>query len=303
MQRLTMLVTPDGKWIFPNSDEFYAALGDPDPDYDAIGFAVKNLGFIKFEVIEKSIIEIELHPRNVELAALLAVQQQLLSSRVQLSRIKYFRDGWKSEISSSMEQTIERLSELCAPIVSPTETELYSCEPRDFSTLFDEDNQFRVLAQKWRVSFGHFDPTVISIALRHQLLPRLIVAGIKRRDTDPIFRFIGDGHKWVGDDYHVNGVGQKVSNQPDQDYGEWVSEYFRSVAVSGEPRYDLVTAKLRYEDEVGKPRRTVCYERLLLPWKTPSEEVFVSSCTAIVGKAALGAGIDSSVARKSANSA
>jgi len=304
VQQLTMLVTPDGEWVLPDTPDFLAALGDPDPDYDAIEFAVKNLGFVKFQSIQRSIIEIELHPRNVELAALLAVQQQLLSSKVPLFRIRYFQGGWKSEISSSVEQTIERLSELCAPVVSPTpKTELYVTEPKDFSTLFDDDNQFRVLAQKWRVSFGHFDPTVISIALRHQLLPRLIVAGIKRPDTDPVFRFIGEGHKWFGHDYHVIGVGQKVSNQPDHDYGQWVSEYFRSVALSGEPRYDLVTAKLRYEDENGKPRRAVRYERLLLPWKTTSAEVLVTSCTAIVDRGMMGAELDSSLSRKSANSA
>ena len=56
----------------------FAALGDPDPDYDAVSFAVRNLGFIKFEVIRQSVVEIELHPRNIELPALLAVQQQLL---------------------------------------------------------------------------------------------------------------------------------------------------------------------------------------------------------------------------------
>jgi hypothetical protein len=41
-----MLITPDGGWVSPDSAEFYTALGDPDPDYDAINFAVKNLGFI-----------------------------------------------------------------------------------------------------------------------------------------------------------------------------------------------------------------------------------------------------------------
>ena len=42
MKPLTMLATPDGKWVFPNSAEFFAALGDSDPDYDAIAFAVKE---------------------------------------------------------------------------------------------------------------------------------------------------------------------------------------------------------------------------------------------------------------------
>jgi hypothetical protein len=304
VKQFTILVTPDGQWVLPDTPEFFAALGDPNPDYDAVAFAVKNLGFIRFQVIEHSIVEIELHPRNVELSALLAVQQQLLSSEVRLFRVKYFNKGcWNSEISSSVSQVIERLSELCAnESVVPSSSERYLIEPMDFTTLFDDENRFRGLAQKWRVSFGHFDPTVISIALRHQLLPRLIVAGIKRREGDPFFRFIGDGHRWVGHDYHAVGVGQKVANQPDKDYGEWVSEYFKSVAVSGKPRYDMVTADLRYEDETGRPRRKVRYERLLLPWKTPSEEVFVTSCTAVVDTGSVAGATHNSLSKKLANS-
>ena len=111
MERLTMLVTPDGEWVFPNSEEFLARLGDAAPDYDAISFAVKNLGFIKFQIIRQSIIEIELHPRNVELPALLAAQQQLLQAGIKLFRVRYFDTEWHSEISSSAERTVARLSE------------------------------------------------------------------------------------------------------------------------------------------------------------------------------------------------
>jgi len=106
VERLTMLVTPDGEWVFPNSDEFLARLGDATPDYDAISFAVKNLGFIKFQIIRQSIIEIELHPRNVELPALLAAQQQLLQAGIKLFRVRYFDTEWHSEISSSAERTV-----------------------------------------------------------------------------------------------------------------------------------------------------------------------------------------------------
>src|SRR6266481_1293905 len=100
-----MLVTSDGQWVLEDSAEFLAALGDPNPDYDAASFAVKNLGFIKFQILDGSIVEIELHPRNVQLPALLAVQQQLLSSQVRLFRIKYLDTAWRSEIMTSIAPT------------------------------------------------------------------------------------------------------------------------------------------------------------------------------------------------------
>ena len=62
MIRCTMLVTSDGEWVPEDSDDLLAAIGDPEPDYHAALFAVKNLGFIKYQVLEGSIVEIELHP-------------------------------------------------------------------------------------------------------------------------------------------------------------------------------------------------------------------------------------------------
>lgn len=307
MKRLTMLVTPDGQWILPDSAEFYAALGDPDPDYDAIAFAVKNLGFVRFEVIEKSIIEIELHPRNVQLPALLAVQQQLLSAQVNLFRIKHLDTDWESEISASVEHTIDRLGELCAPKFASTLSDRYSAESKDISHVFEnEDNPFRPLAQKWRISFANFDSSIISLALRHQFLPRLAVIGVNPREPEPVFRFIGQDHRWVGQNYHLAGIGEKVAYQPDKEYGEWVSQFYKSVAATGQPRYDVVTALLHYENEKGRPERQVVYERLLLPWKTPSAEVFVTLLSRNVpaGKTAgrMPRSLESSVTRASARS-
>jgi hypothetical protein len=116
MQHPTMLATSKGQWVLPGTPEFFVALGDSDPDYDSLLFAVKNLGFVKWEVLDRSIVQIELHPRNVELPALLAAQQQISSCGFALFRIKYFETDWKSENSSSAQHTIARLSELCIPL-------------------------------------------------------------------------------------------------------------------------------------------------------------------------------------------
>jgi hypothetical protein len=269
-----MLVTPAGEWVLEDSSEFLAALGDPAPDYDAAAFAVKNLGFIKFQILDQSVIEIDMHPATVELPALLAVQQQINTSTVPLFRIRYLTTVWQSEIHSSREAAIARLSELCAARFALTNRERFLVEPQDYSRLFeDESNPLQLLAQKWRMSLGHFDPSVISFAITQQLLSRLIIAGVKPPGNEPVFRFIGDGHaNWLDPDYHLHAIGKKMTDQPDREYGGWVSEFYKSVALSGEPRYDFVTARIQRPPETYVTR----YERLLLPWKTPSDEVLVT---------------------------
>jgi hypothetical protein len=276
VNRLSMLVTADGEWVFEDSPEFLVALGDPSPDYDAGLFAVKNLGFIRFQILDNSIIEIELHPRNVGLTALLAVQQQILSSRIKLFRIKYFDTTWHSEITASSERAAARLSELCAPAFAPPPSQKFVVEPRDYSHLLqDEDNPLRLMAQKWRMSFGHFNPTVISFAIKHQLLSRMMIVGVKASRPDPVFRFIGDGFNWLESDYQFRAIGERIVDQPDKEYGAWVSEFYKSVASTGQPRYDMVRAGIQAQG-TGPQLFLTRYERLLLPWRTPSDEMFVT---------------------------
>lgn len=304
MQHTTMLVTPDGEWLSPGTPEFFAALGDPDPDYDAVAFAIKNLGFIKFQVIQHSIVEIELHPRNVEIPALLAVQQQLLSSEVRLFRIRHFDTDWESEITSSAEQAIVRLSQLTTRPIAPSLRDRFVVEPQDYAKMLgDQHNTLRVMAQKWRMSFGRADTDLIPFAINNQLLPHMIIVGVKPKPADPVFRFIGGDHSnWMGPKYRYTGIGDKLENFPDKDYGAWVAEYYKGVASTGDPRYDHVTASIQRSGGTYVTR----YERLMLPWTTASDEILVTMLSKrlpadpVLPKYA---GSDSPLARKSAKSA
>jgi hypothetical protein len=280
-----MLVTAEGKWVLPDSDEFLAALGDPSPDYDAVGFAVRNLGFIKFQLLDRVVTEIELHPRNVDLRALLAVERKLGEIATKLFRIKYLDTEWHSEISASTEHTLERLRELCAPVFEPPPTDRFRVEPLDPAQLFDtyagRTEGLGPMAMKWRVTFGNFDTSVIGMADRSELTSRLVIVGFEPNSDRSSIRYFGDAHRWAGSSYRVEGIGRSIEDLPDKEYGAWLSEFYSSVAKSGQPRYDLITAQMEYREEAGRPRRTRVYERLLLPWRTPSEEVLVTSCVKI----------------------
>ena len=50
-----------------------------------------------------------------------------------------------------------------------------------------------------------------------------------------------------------------------------------------EPEAEAVLAEINGFDGEGRPQRQHRYERLMLPWKTPSGEVFVTMCSRPVG--------------------
>jgi hypothetical protein len=282
VQRLAMLITPDGKWVLPDSGEFFEKLGDARPDYDADAFAVRNLGFIKFSIIERTIVEIELHPRNVALPALLAVQQRIQTAGVSLFRIKYLDTTWQSEITSSPDQAMVRLSQLTAPTFVEPEGQRFVVEPRDYANLLEnEDNEMRLMALKWRMSFGQFDSSVISFAITHKLMSRLAIIGVKPRPSDPVWRFLGEAHSsWLDRRHHLNVMGERMENIPDKDYGRWASAFYRDVASTGQPRFDCVTASIRRDANIYRSR----YERLLLPWSTSTDEILVTVCNRRLGE-------------------
>lgn len=278
-----MLVTAEGKWVLPDSDEFHAALGDPEPDYDAVGFAVRNLGFVKFQVLDRLVTEIELCPRNVDLRAMLAVEKLLCEADTNLFRIRYLADEWQSEISASAEHTLERLRELCAPVFEPVLTERFRVEPQDPAVLFDTQlgraTALGRMAIKWRVAFGNFDEKVLDIASRNDLLSLMAIVELDRGDKSPVFRFIGDGHSWAHRQFKLDGLGEKVEDMPDREYGHWITEFHRSVASSGQPRLDRCTAAIEFNGDTSH-RKAVAYDRLLLPWRMPSGKLLITSCAA-----------------------
>jgi len=274
MQNETFLVSPEGRWLPEGSPEFLREVGDLDPDYDAAMFAVKNLGFIKVEIITELVVSITLHPSNVDLNSLIAVNHVLSKSTARAFCIRFLTTRWEREILPNAERAFERLHDLysLAHLEDHRSSERFSAVRQDHERILSNDEHLlRPILQKWRMAFGQFDDTVLPFMARHGFLRRTVVVGVQPNDPDPVFRYVGDAFDWLGDrDFAYRAIGEKVTNQPDREYGQWVAEDYRQTALRKLPQLDKVNAALR-----GRSGRTV-YDRLLLPWATRSSEILVT---------------------------
>jgi len=274
MQDEVFLVSPEGRWLPEGSLEFLTELGEVDPDYDATMFAVKNLGFIKVELVGDLVVNITVHPRNTELAGITSVQKALFDSPARAFCLRFFTTRWEREILPDAARALERLRDLhkYAHLEDHVASERFTAVSKDYRRLFsDKENALRPILQKWRIAFGTFDDTVLPYMARQGFLRRTVVVGVRPQQPDPVFRYIGDSFSWLGDpDFPYRAVGEKVASQPDQEYGEWVAENYKRAAMQKLPQVDQVDAALR-----GRGGRTV-YERLMLPWTTKSGEVLVT---------------------------
>ena len=274
MKRAALLVTSDGQRVLPETDAFFIRLGRLVPGSDPIGFAVRELGFIKFHPGDRAVTVIELNPKCADRRALLRAERQIRDCGASAFLIRTIGAHREADPPLSAAEAADRLRELRPPQKKSAAAGRFTAQPVDYASLLRQpDNPFGRLGRKWCGSFGAFDSSVMTFAGDNRLLSRLMVFAVKPRSEAIVFRYIGEGHNWLTRHYRTDPIGDTLDNQPDKEYAAWVSQFHRAVARSGEPCCDIVTATLCFGAE---PAYDIRYERLLLPWKSESDETLVT---------------------------
>jgi len=239
MQHVSLLATAEGEWIPSDSAALLDLLGDPAPDFDPVGFVVRNLGFVQYELFADNFAQITLFPKRVAMPALRAVQQRILDGPVRVFRLDYLDDEtkrWTQELAMNPREAIGRLNRLCGAYAEGPAAPGYDMEPLDLGAVMaDECHPAHPLLRKWRSAFHHFDDGVMPFLAKNGLASHSMVIGVDPKHPDPTFRFIGEGYSVYGGDFFLRAVGHKVADQPDKRYGEWVaaSATFAASTVTG----------------------------------------------------------------------
>ena len=130
-----MLVTSDGRRVLPEDDAFFVTLRDLAPGQEAVGFAVRNLGFIKFQALDWGVTLIELHPQSVDRRALLAAERRIGEWGTRMFLVNRLDDGKPSRIAISAGRRSPRCVR-CAPRRrNPSRPSASFAEPQDFAKL------------------------------------------------------------------------------------------------------------------------------------------------------------------------
>jgi hypothetical protein len=267
---MQFLITSDGEWLVAGSKEAEARVGYESPDFDLTGFAVRNLGFIEVLWEMPGRVRLRLHPDQLAPGALSSLKARLDTFGDATIVVEWLTRQWQDQEFAGAAGAVARIDDLVACVGRTP----YRATRQDIATLEKAgDHPLKLLLQKWRVSFNRFSESVMPFAMQHGIFSRMMIVGVRKSAPDPTFRYIGDGFATMyGESFTVNAIGEKIENQPDKAYGAWVRPFYAEVAQSGAPLFDVVDAIL------PKLARGpwVRYQRLLLPWQTPSGEVFVT---------------------------
>lgn len=279
------LIDSQGRVWDPFDDRLLVKLGDPDPDYDLISYAVRNLGFIDVVVGSGAgaLTTVRMRELAVTGTALLAVLE--LIARIAVGPVsvisgherwieRRFDDAagavnWLSK-GPNAEVLVTGFSDIA---VVPQNLERLS--NRRLNAIEQSDDRLALLFKKWRIASGKFSYDTTQFLVNFGLLDRTALAR-PGDGTTLVWHHLGSKlNVYERDDkgWHVTLVGRPVDQQSDSNYGAFTQATFKRALSSREPRLDHIDAVIRNQRGCHRTR----YDRLILPWETADGDKIIST--------------------------
>ncbi len=267
-----LMVDDEGESWPAGSPEFLKKLGDDSPNFDAVDFAVRNLGYIALRRHAESV-RIICRPDYVSPVSLVGLLYVLVDLRPRRLALTLFSDTWHDEIVASVDDAMARIE--AASLRSRVG---FAKEPLDFSAI-DRSRRmrFHALLGAWRQCSGSIETLPTALLERADVADRSLTVKLIPDGRMSIVES-GPGFSLYGPSWHDTAVGRTLDEQPDQRYAAWIQDDYRRAIASGAPQFDYVDATVTV---APNRKRRLVYERLVLPWRGKAGERLASSFSVI----------------------
>ncbi len=259
-----ILIDDHGEPWSDNSLELARRLGYREPDFDAPGYAVRNLGFIHVRLHEEGV-RVSLRAGRFSLLSLTAALFALIDQRPRRIVLAVFRDeGWSYEMFTNLGSFAERAEDLAAgePIAGRPR---WLAVQKSLDTL----NQpafanVRPIVNLWRSSHGRLTSEVYETLRASGLMQRTLLLRQLPGSSRLVYEHFGSGIKVMKPCETFKMIGCDAHDVHDKEYGGWVAECYRRALSRRRLRLEAARATVR----TPGPTLRVRYDRLLMPWRT-----------------------------------
>ncbi len=280
------LIDSQGRVWDPFDDSLLVALGDPEPDYDLVSYAVRNLGFVEVVVGERPdapMTTVRVRELAVTPAALLAASEMIARVAVGPVTIVSGTEQWTERHFSSSAAAVEWLqSQTHADVLTTTfsdiavvSEDLGKLSNRRLNAIEQNEDRLALLFKKWRIASGKFSYDTTQFMVNFGLLDRATLA--HSSDSGAlVWQHVGQSlNLYERDDkaWHLTLVGRPVDQQNDRNYGAFIQKSFHQAITRNEPRLDHVDAVIRNRSGSHRSR----YDRLVLPWQADDGTKLIST--------------------------
>lgn len=264
------VIDGEGEVWLEGSRSFRRRFGDPSPDFDLAGYAVRNFGCIHMRLqgdtarfrIQPGAISVKAFAQAVKMMVDEPCDRYIFDGAMPAPHLEMVRN--LNDAVARLEDFVEGVREHRDSIVA---SELLSLE----RLRHPKRAMLRDLLTQWRRLHGRLPSDPLVPFRSAGVLGRAILA--RPRPGGTKIRFFGPQLDVYDAGWPERAIGLDLEAQPDPTYGAWSAQGYQEVRLAARPRLELVDAVIR---EPAKPALRHRYERLLLPWQAADGSALVS---------------------------
>lgn len=266
------LIDPQGRWWRWPSAILSERLGYPDPDFDLAAYMARSLGYV-WLIIDEDLTLLQFRAGMLSDAAINSLKPYLHKEiATRPVGLIYYAGDWREEAYIAAEPLLMRLEELAA-FREPRVHDQFianTLEPREW--LNDANKPLSDLFELWRFEGGVYSDSVQRFLQKSGLVSRTVVVSGTEESNLRVMQG-GSGFSIYESFSMENMTGRRIVDQPDREYGKWVSQSYLLCRHSGLPQIDDVDAIIQQPGHDSRRRR---YQRLILRWRQPGGDIILT---------------------------
>jgi len=272
------LIDDKGEAWPAGSGELPRRLGRSPPEFDFVGHAVRNLGFVLLRQRGQSM-HLSFRPALMTPPTLGTLFYRLAEAMPERLLLSYLESDWRHEMMRSAHEAMLRLEDLVYASSGWRPASNYLVQrhpllPRKHSAL----QSLGPLLAIWYVTSGVWTDNVRDLLATLDLLDRAVVLQNPARSSRLVFDYRGASFSFYPKCWNLLAIGRDLEDQPDRDYGVRTAQAYREALDEGEPRFEAVDAVIRAPDNRARRSR---YDRLILPWRGSGNERFLTGVSVL----------------------
>jgi hypothetical protein len=268
-----VLISDKGDELPASAGALSYLLDYPAPDFDIVSYAVRNCGWLHLRE-SRQLFRIRLRPEAFTRAAFdRAVERMVMAPKGTRFVFDHEERVPATDVLLNLNDAVAHLEDLMRFADETSVRATFFSEELSLGRLRHPKRRvLRDLIKSWKRDRGVL-PTELAAPFRAVGAgERFVVANTTRRRCT-VAQF-GMGITVFGPRWSEQVVGRELEEQPDSRYGERSAETYHEVFRTEAPRFELIDAVIRPSDD--RPVQRCRYERLVLPWRSATGDMFVS---------------------------
>lgn len=261
-----VLIGPEGESFPATATVLARRLGFEVGAVSVVEYVVRNMGYIELR-FDEARLRIAARPRLVSPVAVAGLADAVARWPIRRIALSLLGDGWNASIHATVAEALAQLRHVCRETSTHPGWSLFEAEKLRLDDLRGSPyDAMHLLSAEWQTLGGEMDRDMRSEFLARRSSANIFLARPSSdRQSIVVEHCRMPDQPWTSSWMRRADIDLRA--QPDTRYIGWVTRAYRDALATGRPRLERIRAELRCPE---RGARLFDYDRLVLPWRTPT---------------------------------